>query len=429
MSFNKIKNLFAKSKANKDFKKAGPGRKLNDDSSYSHSSKGKKPTDVYVPIKRDDLTDEAKKARDAALERLKMKEATSGPSNFSLKAIREQAKRELDEQKNRSEVEVPFKNLGIASSTNEKYSVDGVFFRCPLISDEILPKKEWQSRIKTFLYDQLASDPGLSACLIIKNCNVLDKAEDCIETLKKYLTNIIANPTEAKFHKIRMSNRIFCDKVMPIEGSMEFMKAAGFEKAELDGDEFLVWRPDYPIEMLTQLTEALDLCEIIQLELDRNVKVLLPSQAENVSLPPEFFRITKEELLNEQKAKTSSIEEAQILKTKAMREKEQERYANKFKYALIRIRFPDGLYLQGTFGVHEKLSEVFDFVLGSLEYESAEFSLISPDNLKFSIEDSEKTLSTLRLVPNSVLKFSYENESKQLQEYLKQDFLMLIQSM
>lgn len=425
---NKIKNFFAKSQADKKFKKAGPGRKL-DDSSHSHSSKSKKPTDVYVPIKRDDLTDEAKKARDAAIERLKLKEATSGPSNFSLKAIKEQAKRELDEQKNRSEVEVPFKNLGIASSTNEKYSVDGVFFRCPLISDEILPKKEWQSRIKTFLYDQLASDPGLSACLIIKNCNVLDKAEDCIETLKKYLMNIIASPTEVKYHKIRMSNRIFCDKVMPIEGSMEFMKAAGFEKTEQDGDQFLVWRADYPLEMLTQLTEALDLCEIIQLELDRNIKVLLPSQAENVSLPPEFFRITKEELLNEQKAKTSSIEEAQILKTKAMREKEQERYANKFKYALIRIRFPDGLFLQGTFGVHEKLSEVFDFVLGSLEYESAEFSLISPDNSKFSVEDSEKTLSTLRLVPNSVLKFSYENESKQLQEYLKQDFLMLIQSM
>lgn len=32
--------------------------------------------------------------------------------------------------------------------------------------------------------------------------------------------------------------------------------------------------------------------------------------------------------------------------SQAMREKEQERYANRFKYSLIRIRFPDGLYLQ-----------------------------------------------------------------------------------
>ena len=29
-----------------------------------------------------------------------------------------------------------------------------------------------------------------------------------------------------------------------------------------------------------------------------------------------------------------------------MRDKEQERFVNRFKYTLIRIRFPDGLYLQ-----------------------------------------------------------------------------------
>lgn len=47
----------------------------------------------------------------------------------------------------------------------------------------------------------------------------------------------------------------------------------------------------------------LDLCEVIQLELDRNVKVLLPSQIQNVSLPPDFFRITMEEFKREQQAR------------------------------------------------------------------------------------------------------------------------------
>lgn len=33
-----------------------------------------------------------------------------------------------------------------------------------------------------------------------------------------------------------------------------------------------------------------------------------------------------------------------------------------------------------------------------------------------------------RLVPNSILNFQYENDSKGLQEYLKEDLLMLVQS-
>ena len=45
-------------------------------------------------------------------------------------------------------------------------------------------------------------------------------------------------------------------------------------------------------------------------------------------------------------SRTAALEEAQMLKTKAMRENEERRYAKNFKYSLIRIRFPDGLYLQ-----------------------------------------------------------------------------------
>lgn len=34
------------------------------------------------------------------------------------------------------------------------------------------------------------------------------------------------------------------------------------------------------------------------------------------------------------------------LRTKAMREKDELREIRKYKFALIRVRFPDGLYLQ-----------------------------------------------------------------------------------
>lgn len=305
---SKIKNFFSKKKSEAKFKTAGPGRKLNDENAASSSkgSQAKKPKDVYVPVKRDDLTDEAKNARDAAMRRLTDTNKPK-PLNVSLIAIKEQARKELEEQRKNEAAgtSVPSPSLKQMSITNEKkeYTIDGVYFACPLVSEEILPKADWKVKIKEFLYEQLESDPGLTSCLIIKNCNTLDKAEDCIETLKKYLQNIIGNPDEPKFQRIRTSNRIFCEKVANAEGSAQFLKAAGFQEQIIDGEKFLVWSSDYPIEILIQLIEALDLCEVISLELDRNMKILLPSQIQNVNLPPDFFRISPEEIKKEQQAR------------------------------------------------------------------------------------------------------------------------------
>lgn len=208
---SKIKKFFSKKKSEAKFKTAGPGRKLNDDAPAASSSKTphSKLKDVYVPIKRSDLTNEAKNARDAAMKRLM---DTNKPLNVSVIAIREQAKRELEEQR-KHETESSLKQLNITSEKKKDYAAEGVFFRCPLVSEEVLQKSEWKEKIKSFLYEQLEHDPGLTSCLIIKNCNTFDKAEDCIETLKKYLQNIIANPNEDKFHKIRKSNRVFSEKV------------------------------------------------------------------------------------------------------------------------------------------------------------------------------------------------------------------------
>lgn len=47
----------------------------------------------------------------------------------------------------------------------------GVYFRCPIISEEVLPKQEWRSRIKAFLLEQLEEERGLTACLMIHSCN------------------------------------------------------------------------------------------------------------------------------------------------------------------------------------------------------------------------------------------------------------------
>lgn len=317
----------------------------------------------------------------------------------------------------------------IENPITNNLAVQGVFFRCPMINDEILPKSEWRIKIKEFLYAQLAEERGLSACLIIVNCNTKDKAEPCIETLKKYLENIVNNPNEEKYHKIRMTNRVFTEKVQPIEGSLEFLLAAGFLEKTIENEQFLVWSLDNieNIEHLNMLLDSLSCTEVINLDLDRNIQVLLPSQARRMELPSDFYRISQEEIKREQELRATAIEQAQILKTKAMREREELRVANRYRYALIRVRFSNGIYLQGTFNVYEKLSDVYDFVQSCLIDEKIEFNLLAPTGVRFAPEDMDKSIFDLRLIPNTVFIFEVTEGRREDDEYIKQELLMLIQ--
>lgn len=172
-----------------------------------------------------------------------------------------------------------------------------------MVSDEVLPRNEWKIKIKEFLYEQLAVERGLTACLIILNCNTKEKSTACIETLTKYLQNIIQHPDDEKYRKIRQSNRIFSEKVLPCEGALDFLLAAGFTEQNLDDEQFFIYsdenNPD-GVDTLNELLEALQHSEIIPLELDRNIQVLLPSQTKKSELPPDFYRISPEELKREQ---------------------------------------------------------------------------------------------------------------------------------
>lgn len=62
------------------------------------------------------------------------------------------------------------------------------------------------------------------------------QVSDCVNILCRYLDNIISNPTEQKFHKIRCENATFKDKVVPILGSSELLYAAGFRPQKLDNN-------------------------------------------------------------------------------------------------------------------------------------------------------------------------------------------------
>ncbi|CAK8560167.1 unnamed protein product [Lathyrus sativus] len=50
------------------------------------------------------------------------------------------------------------------------------------------------------------------------------------ETLLVYIGNVVKNPNEEKFRKIRLSNSLFQDRVGSLNGGMEFLELCGFER-------------------------------------------------------------------------------------------------------------------------------------------------------------------------------------------------------
>lgn len=177
---SKIKKFFSKKKEEAAFKLKlgggmGQGHALNAPKAEPSTSQRKPTANAYVPPKRKELSNEARAAAAAALSRIE--KTDSKEFNTSLAAVKAQAKKELEaERKLKEEV----KTAEAAPTTDAKpvntnLACQGVFFRCPIVSEEVLTKKEWKIKIKEFLYQQLEAEKALTSCLIIHNCNTKEK--------------------------------------------------------------------------------------------------------------------------------------------------------------------------------------------------------------------------------------------------------------
>ncbi|KAL7304101.1 hypothetical protein TKK_0003561 [Trichogramma kaykai] len=434
---DKIKALFTKKVKDQKFKSAGKGYKLTDSASSSASTSK---TSVQV-TKRDEPSREIKVAGQAALARLEGQKTNVPKMKTSHKAIVAQAKKELEleklaleqTEKSSESNEVP----ALESKIDHVMAVEGVYFQCPVISEEVLDRASWIERIPIFLHEELPeSEPALIASLIINSCNVdADRVTACKNTLGKYLDNIIKDPSDSKYWKIKMSNKIFKEKVEPITGSIEFLTGAGFVREVLmlnDGEEeFLVWHPEVvDIEQLKTHRETLDSTEKVELTLDRNEQVLQPHQAaQRNELPIEFYKLTVEDMKRELELRAQAAEKSSMLMTQAMREKFMKQKERKYCYSIIRIRFPDNIILQGTFDVHEKYEEVVKFVQEHLANQDFPFFLMEIGSReKLTKENFEDTLESLNLVPAVILTFFSDSLNTEAPtQYLKDETLARLQ--
>ncbi|XP_064488822.1 UBX domain-containing protein 6-like [Ornithodoros turicata] len=426
-----IRDFFKKRKADSKFKQAGPGHRLSVEE--AEAQRRLETSSRYVPAARSGPSEGSQRAGAAALARLEQHQHSKAQSSRALASIRAQARKELEEEQRAAQ---PAGGQRGPTEVKLDYApqlgVTGVYFHCPMVGPEVLPYEEVAAKIREFLYQQLSEEQGLTSCLIIHTCNSpREKVKVCVDTLVKCLSNVLEHPDEEKYRRLRLSNKVMQQKVLPLEGALDFLHAAGFVKMVLpheEGqDEFLVFPDDGDLALLDVLRDALKNAEPILPVLDRNLRVLLPSQVTtNPQLPDEFFSLSPEEILREHEARKMEVELNTTLRTKAMRQRDEMRELRIYKYTLIRIRLPNGILIQGTFNVHEKLQAVRDFLAEHLEELSAPFELLSDTGHKLT--DWEASLLDLRLVPAVTLTATWYGAVSPNHQYLRPEVLALVQS-
>lgn len=416
-----IKKFFEKRKLNVKFKRAGEGHRLDEsDTSTSHQTQHRPSSAVNSsqrPSSSKKDNDAARKAAaDAALSR--MSAVQQSKTDDTLLIQRTRMKREMEAEKKRLK-DAEERGAAARSEPQEIVQdaapmVESILFKCPLLGPVVLPKAEMEEAIHQFFLDNLEEEPVMTSALMIHTLNKnKDTVKVCIDTLIKYLDNIISNPSEEKFLKIRQSNKIFQERVACLKGTDEFLIAAGFSVKLLPFEDhetnFYVFDSELAkdAERLINMKEVLLQAEPIRPELDRDVKIYHPSSAATkFDIPQEFYSITPEELKKEQQRREEASEKLGMLRTKAMRERDEQRELRRYRYALIRVRLPDGVLLQGVFKAMENITNVYEFIRENLENNWIPFQLSTATGHK--LEEGESSLVELGLAPAAVVNFSWD---------------------
>ncbi|KFM10773.1 UBX domain-containing protein 6, partial [Aptenodytes forsteri] len=380
-----------------------------------------KPKAEAAPKPRQAPTDEAQMAAAAALARMELKPKAKLPS--SQEAIKNQVRKELMAEAAASEKGLSAEEEDPPSPDQEGAaapSVSGVYFICPL-TGAVVRKDKKEKHIREAIRSYFSVDPVAASIMEIHTFNRdQERVRVGVETMAKYLDNIYLHPEEEKYRKIKLQNKVFQERISCLEGIHRFFQAIGFEtktlpvpgqgkKSKQTTEEYYVLKE----EMLTKLEDLKDYkeqllsSEPVRAQLDRQLCVFKPSpEAARFELPNDFYNLTAEEIKREQRLRTEAVEKASMLRTRAMREKEEQREMRKYNYTLVRVRFPDGYILQGTFYARESVSVLYSFVREALRDDWLPFELLGPGGLKLT--DENLAFNECGLVPSALLTLAWD---------------------
>jgi len=129
---------------------------------------------------------------------------------------------------------------------------------CP---ERVLPPTAVPSRLAPHVEEaHSALVSALHGTILQSHVNAPPKQMACVETLSKMVHNVIDNPGEEKYRRVRCTNEAFKTRVLAVKGGEEFLRAAGWREQTIEFTRHLVLqRPDD--EVLQIAARLLDKCQ------------------------------------------------------------------------------------------------------------------------------------------------------------------------
>ncbi|KAK1374682.1 UBX domain-containing protein [Heracleum sosnowskyi] len=334
----------------------------------------------------------------------------------------------------------PYESLVTTGKRNKNgYNLDNVF-ECPVCGGGFTSEEEVSVHIESCLrnvesdnvFDQGKVDSPSELEVRVGGYVSGKPNEGCVEIVRKLLSNVVKEPENVKFRRIRMGNLKIKEAIADVVGGVELLEFLGFELQEEGGEMWAIMGAPSG-DTIAVVKNAIALLTPQSLEdsksnapvkvdepverkqVDRQTRVFF-SVSENIAakivFPDSFYKLTAEEIKREADMKRKKIAESQLLVPKSYKEKQVKAARKRYTKAVIRIQFPDGVVLQGVFSPREPTTALYQFVSSALKEPSLEFELLDPVLVKRRViplfPPAGKKIITLEdedLVPAALIKF------------------------
>lgn len=267
-------------------------------------------------------------------------------------------------------------------------------------------------------------------------------SESSIDVILRLLRNIVKEPENPKFHRIRMGNPKIREAIGEVTGGIELLEVVGFQLKEESEEMWAVMETPSEerilmlkdsVKLLEQAKDAgsLSSASLVKVDekselekkdkesepkmIDRQIKVFFSvseSLAARIELPDSFYKRSAEEVRREAEMRKKKLAESQLLIPKSFKEKQAQAARKRYTKTIIRVQFPDGVVLQGVFFPKEPTSALYEFVSSALKQQGLEFELIHPVPVKRrvipcfpALGKRASTLEEEDLVPSALVKF------------------------
>ncbi|KAL9265830.1 Plant UBX domain-containing protein [Drosera capensis] len=265
--------------------------------------------------------------------------------------------------------------------------------------------------------------------------------EGSVDVVLRLLRNVVKEPENSKFRRVRMSNPKIRENVGEVAGCVELLECVGFQLREEEQGEMWAVMDVASEENLVLLRRAISLLdprkeeqvskgdEKIESEkasevlnepvetkpTDRQSRIFFSTPgnvAARIEVPESFYNLSSAELRREAEMRKKKIADSQLLVLKSYREKQAKAARRRYNKTLIRVQFPDGVVLQGIFYPWEPTSNLYEFVSSALKQPGLEFELMNPVPFKRRVipcfpnaGEKATTLEEEELVPSALVKF------------------------